>query len=159
MPKLKPSDQVTSLRKLQADLMEKLKEAQTKAKLEAKEIQRIKNEIAGSIALKELDANPSGSFASAFLELLNTGVTKASQRAMFDLPPLLKAANDEPDTVPDSAAENGAIEPTPAPESTPEKTPRHQHPNLEAGRTNYVRALTALGRSEAEIEAALRSVL
>jgi tetratricopeptide (TPR) repeat protein len=35
----------------------------------------------------------------------------------------------------------------------------HQHPNLEAVRTNYVRALTALGRSEAEIEAALRSVL
>jgi hypothetical protein len=124
MPKLKPSDQVTSLRKLQADLMEKLKEAQVKAKQEAKEIQRLKNEIAGSIALKELDANPSGSFASAFRDLLHTGVTKASQRALFDLPALLKAANDQPETPPDSAAENGAIEPAPAPESTPDKTTR-----------------------------------
>jgi hypothetical protein len=65
MPKLKPSDQVTSLRKLQADLMAKLKEAQVEARLETKEIQRLKNEIAGSVALKELDANPTGSFASA----------------------------------------------------------------------------------------------
>jgi tetratricopeptide (TPR) repeat protein len=35
----------------------------------------------------------------------------------------------------------------------------HQHPNFEATRANYVQALTELGRSEAEIEAALRSVL
>jgi threonine synthase len=64
--------------------MEKLREAQVKAKQEAKEIQRLKNEIAGSIALKELEANPTGSFAVAFLDLLHTGITKASQRALFD---------------------------------------------------------------------------
>jgi tetratricopeptide (TPR) repeat protein len=39
------------------------------------------------------------------------------------------------------------------------RTTGHQHPNLEAVRANYVQALTALGRSKAEIEAALRSVL
>jgi hypothetical protein len=33
----------------------------------------------------------------------------------------------------------------------------HQHPNLETVRNNYVRVLTALGRSEAETEAALKS--
>jgi tetratricopeptide (TPR) repeat protein len=34
----------------------------------------------------------------------------------------------------------------------------HQHPNFEAARANYVQALTALGRSEAEVKAALLSV-
>jgi hypothetical protein len=34
----------------------------------------------------------------------------------------------------------------------------HQHPNFEAARANYVRALTALGRSKAEADAAVRSV-
>jgi hypothetical protein len=123
MPKLKPSDQVTSLRKLQADLMAKLKEAQVKARLEEKETQRLKNEIAGSIALKELDANPTGSFASALRDLLHTGLTKASQRALFDLPALLKPANDQTDRPPDTAAENGTLEPAPVPQSTPDLSP------------------------------------
>jgi hypothetical protein len=35
----------------------------------------------------------------------------------------------------------------------------HQHPNFEMAHANYVQALTELGRSKAEIEAALRSVL
>jgi len=39
------------------------------------------------------------------------------------------------------------------------KATGHQHPHFELCRANYVQALTALGRSEAEIEAALRSVL
>jgi Tfp pilus assembly protein PilF len=34
-----------------------------------------------------------------------------------------------------------------------------QHPYLETTRNNYVQALTALGRSEAEIEATTRSLL
>jgi tetratricopeptide (TPR) repeat protein len=34
-----------------------------------------------------------------------------------------------------------------------------QHPHLEKARANYARALTALGRSKAEVEAALRSAL
>jgi tetratricopeptide (TPR) repeat protein len=35
----------------------------------------------------------------------------------------------------------------------------HQHPNLEAARSNYVQALGELGRTKAEIEAALKSAL
>jgi hypothetical protein len=35
----------------------------------------------------------------------------------------------------------------------------HQHPNLEAARSNYAQALGELGRTKAEIEAALKSVL
>jgi tetratricopeptide (TPR) repeat protein len=35
----------------------------------------------------------------------------------------------------------------------------HQHPRLESGRANYAQALKKLGKSEAEVEAALASVL
>jgi Tetratricopeptide repeat len=35
----------------------------------------------------------------------------------------------------------------------------HPHPHLQAFQGNYIQSLTALGRSEAEVEAALRSVL
>jgi hypothetical protein len=92
MPKLKPSDHVAALRKKQADLMAQLREVEIKAKLEAKETKRLKNEIAGSIAIKELDANPSGAFAIALRDLLDAGVTKAAYRAMFDLAALPKAS-------------------------------------------------------------------
>src|SRR6202012_3273637 len=70
MPKQKPSDQVATLRRQQAELIAKLKEAETKARQEEKEIQRRKNELAGAVALKELEANPSGAFAVALGELL-----------------------------------------------------------------------------------------
>ena len=90
MPKQKPSDQVATLRRQQAELMAKLKEAQGKAREEAKEIQRRKNELAGSLALKELEANPSGAFAVALRDLLQAGLTKTAERALFDLPALPK---------------------------------------------------------------------
>jgi hypothetical protein len=101
MPKQKPSLRVESIKQKQAALMAQLKEAQNRAKLEAKEKQRIKNEIAGSIALKELEANPSGSFAAALRNLLNANITKAVYRAMFDLPALPNtASNDDPQPAP-----------------------------------------------------------
>jgi len=95
MPKQKPSDQVATLRRQQAELMAKLKEAENKAKAEAKDIQRRKNELAGAVALKELDANPSGAFAGGLRDLLHAGLAKAAERALFGLPALLKTpAND-----------------------------------------------------------------
>jgi tetratricopeptide (TPR) repeat protein len=39
------------------------------------------------------------------------------------------------------------------------RTTGHQHPNLEVARSNYVRALGEFGRTKAEIETALKSVL
>ncbi len=90
MARQKPSDQLATLLKQQADLTAKLKEAKTKADMEAKETQRHKAELAGALALKELSGNPSGAFASALHDLLHTGITKASDRALFELPPLPK---------------------------------------------------------------------
>ena len=93
MPKQKPSDQVATLRRQQAELMAKLREAETKAREEEKEIERRKNELAGWIALRESETNPSGAFAVALGELLNAGLTKTANRALFGLPALPKASD------------------------------------------------------------------
>ncbi len=90
MARQKPSDQLATLLKQQADLTAKLKEAKAKADAETKETQRHKNELAGALALKELSGNPSGAFASALRDLLQAGITKASDRALFELAPLQK---------------------------------------------------------------------
>ena len=99
MARQKPSDQVTLLKKQQQELARKLKEAESKAREEAKEIQRRKNELAGAVALKELETNPSGVFADALLGMLKHHLTRAADRAMFNLPALPKEpkATPEPD--------------------------------------------------------------
>lgn len=92
MARQKPSDQVATLLKQQAELDAKLKEAKAKANAEAKETQRRKHELAGALVLTELEQLPSGSLAANLRELLNTGITKAADRALFGLAPLPKAA-------------------------------------------------------------------
>jgi hypothetical protein len=96
MARQKPSDQVATLQKQQAELAKKLKEAQTKARNEAKETERQKNELAGAVALRELQANPSGAFADALLGMLKHHLTRAADRELFGLPPLPKGHKPAP---------------------------------------------------------------
>jgi hypothetical protein len=110
MARQKPSDHIETLKKQQAELAKKLKEAQTKARSEAKEFQRHKNELAGAVALKELEANPSGAFALALLGLLAKDLTRAGDRAVFDLTPLTK----ETKSAPVAAAPAPAASPAPS---------------------------------------------
>jgi hypothetical protein len=90
MPRQKPTDKIESIQKAQRELAAKLREAQTKARNEVRETERRKAELAGAVALKELEANPSGPFAGSLRELLHTGITKKADRALFDLPALPK---------------------------------------------------------------------
>ncbi len=91
MPRVKSSEQIETLERQQKELFAKLREAKAKAAAEAKELQRRKNEIAGALVLKEIEQLPSGSLATNIRELLHTGITKAADRALFELPPLPKA--------------------------------------------------------------------
>lgn len=100
MARQKPSDQVTLLKKQQQELARKLKEAESKAREEAKEIQRRKNELAGAVALKELEANPSGAFADALLGMLKHQLTRAVDRELFNLPALPKEPKATPEPEP-----------------------------------------------------------
>jgi hypothetical protein len=98
----RPADQVETLKKqqkallekLRKALLEKLRESQIKAAEDAK-ARRKKHELAGALVVAELDANPAGPFAVALKELLHSGLKRASQRALFGLPPLPSAPKAE----------------------------------------------------------------
>ena len=91
MARQKPADQVETLKKKQADLAAKLKEASAKAREHEKELYWRKCELLGALALDELQAHPKGGCASVLRERLQTTITKAADRALFDLPPLSKS--------------------------------------------------------------------
>ena len=123
MARQKPADQVETLKRKQAELAAKLKEASAKARAHEQEIHWRKCELLGSLALWDMETRPKGALATALRALMQTQLTKAADRALFDLPPLPKpeaagAANDAP-------AASGA-----------RKTPAHESPRL--NRRNHV---------------------
>ncbi len=105
MARQKPSAQLETLLKQQADLEKKLKEAKAKADAEAKETQRHKSELVGALVLKEMDRLPNGPLTTLVGDLLAAGITKASDRAHFGLAPLPKEA--KPAAAGGSEAGNG----------------------------------------------------
>ena len=118
MARQRPVDQVETLRAKQKALMEKLREAQAKARADQAETKRKRNEIAGAVAMQELEANPGSPFAVAFRELLNAGVTTAGKRALLGLPALPKAPGSPPDFLPVSVGSGVALQPTQQPEAS-----------------------------------------
>jgi len=101
MARQKPADQVETLKKKQAELAAKLKEASAKARAHEQEIHWRKCELLGSLALWDMETRPKGALATALRALMQTQFTKAADRALFDLPPLPKpdaagAATDAP---------------------------------------------------------------
>lgn len=87
-------------RQQQIELAKKIKEAEIEARKAAKEELKEKCELAGAVALKEFESNPAGAFAQALLGLLNNGLAKPADRALFALPPLPnpdgKSSDDKP---------------------------------------------------------------
>ena len=100
MARTKSKPNLEALRQQQLDLVKKIKEAEAKAKKEQQEKDEHRKLLAGAVALKELDANPSGAFADALLGMLKHHLTRAADRELFDLPPLPK----EPKPAPEPAA-------------------------------------------------------
>ena len=121
MPKQKPKTQLATLEKHRADLTAKLRSAKSKVKAEAKQTERLKNELVGAVALKEFAANPSGAFAAMLRNLIGAGVTNATVRAELGLAPLPKRAK-LPKASGQAASKNNltaAAVSTPAPVSVP----------------------------------------
>jgi len=92
MARQKPSDQIATLQKQQAELVEKLKAAKIKAAAQEREAQRRRHELVGAVVMAEYNANPTGAFAVTMKELLHTGITKAADRADFGLSQMPKPA-------------------------------------------------------------------
>jgi hypothetical protein len=90
MARTNSKTKLETLRKKQLDLVKKIREAEAKTKKEQQEKDEHRKLLAGAIALKELDANPSGAFADAMLGMLKHHLTRTADRALFGLPALPK---------------------------------------------------------------------
>jgi hypothetical protein len=90
MARTNSKTKLETLRKKQLDLVKKIREAEAKTKKEQQEKDEHRKLLAGAIALKELEANPSGAFADALLGMLKHHLTRTADRALFGLPALPK---------------------------------------------------------------------
>ncbi len=106
--------ELEALRQKQLKLVKKIKEAEAKTKKEQQEQNERRKIVAGAVALKELDANPSGLFADSLLGLLKHHLTRAADRTLFGLPALPK----EPKPAKTSAQKSAA-----KPQASPAPTP------------------------------------
>ena len=76
MARTNSKTKLETLRQKQLDLVKKIREAEAKTKKEQQEKDEHRKLLAGAIALKELDANPSGAFADALLGMLKHHLTR-----------------------------------------------------------------------------------
>ena len=90
MARTNSQTQLETLRKKQLERVQKIKKAEAKTKKDEQEKDERRKLLAGAVALKELDANPSGAFADALLGMLKHHLTRAGDRALFGLPALPK---------------------------------------------------------------------
>ena len=133
MPRQKPTTELATLKKHQAALEAKLRAAQTKVKAEAKEKERLKHELVGAVALKEVVDNPSSPFALTLLLLMNAGITSAAVRVELGLAPLPKRAKVAALAPPTTTATSGGEIPTPALTAPAPEPKRQPAPVLIAG--------------------------
>ena len=97
MARTNSKTQLEALRQQQLELVKKIKEAEAKTKKEQQEKDDRRKLLAGAVALKELDANPSGAFADALLGMLKHHLTRAADRELFGLPALPKEPKPAPE--------------------------------------------------------------
>ena len=97
MARTNSKTQLEALRQQQLELVKKIKEAEAKTKKEQQEKDDRRKLLAGAVALKELDTNPSGAFADALLGMLKHHLTRAADRELFGLPALPKEPKPAPE--------------------------------------------------------------
>ena len=94
----RPKENIEEWKKQVADLQKKIREASEEQRKKEQEDARKKAEIAGNLALATVKADPTGNFAVAFRELLEKGVVRPTERALFDLTPMGKPPTDDATT-------------------------------------------------------------
>jgi hypothetical protein len=103
MPHPDSKTQLEALRQQQIELGRKIKEAEAEARRKEREKDERRKLLAGAVALAEITLHPDSPFAVTLVNLLNYGLTKASDRTLFDLQPLPKES--KPQAEPDGLAD------------------------------------------------------
>ncbi len=96
MPRRNPVDQLEALRRQQAAIAEKLKQAEAVERERRKQEEQRRAEVAGRIALALLDEKPKGDFSRVLLDALAARVRRPADRALFPALPALPAAAKAP---------------------------------------------------------------
>ena len=107
MPRQVSPSRLEAYRKQQVEIAKKIKQAEALKREKAKGDARRKHELAGKLALHEFERDPRGQFAQAMLALLNHGLARPADRALFNLPPLPKEPKPEPAPEPFLMADGG----------------------------------------------------
>jgi hypothetical protein len=103
MPHPDSKTQLEALRQQKIELSRKIKEAEAEARRKQREKDERRKLLAGAAALAEIAVRPDSPFAVTLVDLLNHGLTKASDRSLFDLQPLPKES--KPHAAPDVLAD------------------------------------------------------
>ena len=83
MARQKSADHVEALRRQQADIAAKLKEAEAKERARKREDDDRRNRLAGAVILDHLARDPKGPLAAPLRDLLAKGLKRPADRALF----------------------------------------------------------------------------
>jgi hypothetical protein len=83
MARQKSADHVEALRRQQADIAAKLKEAEAKERARKREDDDRRNRLAGAVILDHLARDPKSPIAAPLRELLAKGLKRPADRALF----------------------------------------------------------------------------
>ena len=147
MPRPDSKTQLEPLRQQQIELGRKIKEAEAEARRKEREKDERRKLLAGAVALAEIAVHPDSPFAVTLVNLLNHGLTKASDRTLFDLQPLPKES--KPQAEPDGLADGEKLPPVavaPVPKSRQPTETEAEHFERLLGRLNALH----LAESEAQ---------
>jgi hypothetical protein len=150
MPRPDSKTQLEVLHQQQIELGRKIKEAEAAARRKEREKDDRRKLLAGALALAEIAVRPDSPFAVTLVDLLNHGLTKASDRSLFNLQPLPKES--KPQAAPDGLADGEKLAPdepvavAPVPKSREPTETEAEHFEHLLGRLN------ALHRPESEAQ-------
>ncbi|HEY4846719.1 MAG TPA: hypothetical protein VIH87_02720 [Methylocella sp.] len=129
MPRPDSKTQLEALHQRQIELGRKIKEAEAEARRKEREKDERRKLLAGALALAEIALRPDSPFAVTLVDLLNHGLTKASDRSLFNLPPLSSKPQPAPDGPADGEKlppdEPVAVAPVPQSREPPETETEH----------------------------------
>ena len=142
MPRPDSKTQLEALHQRQIELGRKIKEAEAEARRKEREKDERRKLLAGALALAEIALRPDSPFAVTLVDLLNHGLTKVSDRSLFNLQPLSKES--KPQAAPDGLADGEKLPPdepvavAPVPQSREPPETETEHFEHLLGRLNLL---------------------
>jgi predicted nucleic acid-binding Zn-ribbon protein len=84
MARPKTNDELEALRRQQAAIAEKIKEAEAKIREREREIRQAREALAGRVVLAYIDANAGSEAGRLLIEVISKAVAKKSDRELFE---------------------------------------------------------------------------